>query len=202
MNESILPVQIGTKHLIEKQADVYVPLVTGGTNAQVRKRINERIEQQVKTLLQKSGVSEPNTEITGGYEIKTNQRHVLSLTNSQYTYTQSAAHGMTYLRSLTFDTMTGKAYRLNELFKPGSPYQQLINEQIKQQIAERDMPLLAPFEGIAPNQFFYIADKALVIYFQLYDLMPYAYGFPYFPISVYSLASIVKEDGPLGRMMY
>ncbi|WP_368073024.1 RsiV family protein [Virgibacillus salinus] len=51
-----------------------------------------------------------------------------------------------------------------------------------------------------PDQDFYIADKALVIYFQLYEITPYVFGFPMFPISVYAIKDIINEDGPLGRM--
>ncbi|WP_231505605.1 RsiV family protein [Bacillus sp. EB01] len=53
------------------------------------------------------------------------------------------------------------------------------------QIKERSIMTLEPFTGIKPNQDYYIADKAIVLFFQLYDLAPYAYGFPYFPISIY-----------------
>ena len=45
-----------------------------------------------------------------------------------------------------------------------------------------------------------MADKALVIYFQLYDITPYVFGFPMFPISVYEIQDIIDENGPLGRM--
>jgi hypothetical protein len=41
-----------------------------------------------------------------------------------------------------------------------------------------------------------------VLYYQLYEMTAYVFGFPYFPISIYEMADIVAEDGPLGRMMY
>ena len=62
--------------------------------------------------------------------------------------------------------------------------------------------MINEFTTIRPEQDYYIADKALVIYFQLYELTPYAYGFPYFPISVYEIQDIIDENGPLGRMLY
>ena len=49
-------------------------------------------------------------------------------------------------------------------------------------------------------QHFYIADKTLVIYFQLYEITPYVVGLPMFPISVFDLADIIDESGPLGRL--
>ncbi|WP_337445661.1 RsiV family protein [Ornithinibacillus scapharcae] len=65
---------------------------------------------------------------------------------------------------------------------------------------QRDIQLIEDFTEISPNQDFYIADKSLVIYFQLYEITPYVYGFPMFPISVYQIQDIIREDGPLGRM--
>ncbi|WP_242009814.1 RsiV family protein [Halalkalibacter nanhaiisediminis] len=53
-----------------------------------------------------------------------------------------------------------------------------------------------------PNQYFYIADKAFGIYFQLYELVPYAWGFPYFVISVFEVQDMVVDDEAFGRMSY
>jgi hypothetical protein len=71
---------------------------------------------------------------------------------------------------------------------------------MKEQIVERKIQLITDFTVIKPNQDYYIADKSLVIYFQLYEITPYVYGFPMFPISVYDIQNIIDEMGPLGRM--
>lgn len=93
-----------------------------------------------------------------------------------------------------------RVYSLKDLFKPSSPYVERLSAIVAQQIKERDIGLLSPFTGIAADQSFYIADKTLVLYFQLYELTPYVFGFPFFPISVYELSDIIDEDGPLGIM--
>ncbi|MGI6066429.1 MAG: RsiV family protein, partial [Bacillota bacterium] len=95
----------------------------------------------------------------------------------------------------------GRLYQLQDLFKPGADYVARLSEIIGIQIERRNIPILGEFTGIRPDQDFYIADKALVIYFQLYEITPYAYGFPYFPISVYEIQDIIDEEGPLGKMM-
>jgi hypothetical protein len=136
----------------------------------------------------------------GYFEVKTNERHILSITLSVYSYT-GGAHGMTVIQSLTFDMTTGKRYSLKELFKPNSNYIERLSALIQNQIKQRNLPVLEPFKRIKPDQDFYIADKSLVIYFQLYELVPYAYGFPYFPISVYEIQDIIVEEGPLGKML-
>jgi hypothetical protein len=202
-NAIVPPVIVRTQHVVRPNFDVYFPIVEGGPNPQAQQLINTRIMQEMHKLLASPyppGTQAPPPDYTGGFEVKTNERHVLSISLIMYSYT-GGAHGMTVIRSLTFDTRTGREYALAELFKPNSAYIAKINANIRAQIAARNLPLLGEFTGIAPNQDYYIADKALVIYFQLYDLVPYAYGFPAFPISVYELQNEVIEDGPLGRMM-
>ncbi|ADC50250.1 hypothetical protein BpOF4_10985 [Alkalihalophilus pseudofirmus OF4] len=202
MNMSILPVEIRTRHLLQPKLDVYYPQLAGLVDHTIEEKLNERIYQQVQTMITKQGFYDyPETEITGGYEVKTNERNIVSLTNLHYSYS-GGAHGLSTLRSLTMDVQTGKVYKLKELFKPDAPYIKRLNKIIEAQIKDRDLPLLSPFKGIAPNQYFYQADRALIIYFQLYDLAPYAFGFPFFVISVYEIEDIVDQEGPLGRMLY
>lgn len=197
-----LPANFQTYHIHRPKLSVYVPAVEGLSNLFAQQQINQTILSLTHLLIHEQGYPyNPQTESSGYYEIKTNQREVLSLSLINFAYS-GGAHGMTYIRSLTFDTTTGRAYSLEELFKPGADYVQRISDIVKRQIEERDIFVLdEEFKGIRPDQDYYIADKALVIYFQLYELTAYAYGFPYFPISVYDLQDIIKEEGPLGKMI-
>lgn len=196
------PACIITMKLFMPRLEVYYPAVSGLGNVNVEKRINETILNLVYKMIRDQGYYEnPETTISAYYEIKTNERGILSLTLSNYAFS-GGAHGLTIMKSLTFDVTTGKLYSLEDLFKKDSNYVDVLSEIIKLQIKERQIPLITEFNKIKPDQDFYIADKALVIYFQLYELAPYAYGFPQFPISVYEIEDIVLEDGPLGRMMY
>ncbi|WP_084710724.1 DUF3298 and DUF4163 domain-containing protein [Ornithinibacillus californiensis] len=181
---------------------VYYPQVTRMKNQMLERYINQSIIHETQSLINQQIAEMPSTvvEMLGTYEIKNNQRDVLSLTLTNYTYHDKAAHGMTYIRSLTFDLEKGKKCELADLFKPDSNYVERLSTIIKAQIQERDIQLIDDFKEISPNQDFYIADKTLVIYFQLYDITPYVFGFPMFPISVYDIQDIIKEDGPLGRL--
>jgi hypothetical protein len=181
---------------------VYYPQVYGIKSQQLQNFINRTIALQTQQLINKQVGNMPSTveEMLGYYEIKNNQRQVLSLSLSNYTYHYQAAHGMTYIKSLTFDLQKGRLCELKDLFKPGSDYVKKLSAIIEAQIKQRDIPILNGFTEIRPNQDYYIADKALVIYFQLYEITPYVFGFPMFPISVYELEDIIDENGPLGRM--
>ncbi len=200
MNE--LPVQIQARKVKQARLDLTYPVVVGLPNVRVQEHINGVIWNLVLELLREQGYFEnPMTTVTATFEIKTNERGILSLTLINYAFS-GGAHGMTINKSLTFDVTTGKSFQLSELFKPGSDYVNIISDIVAAQIKERDITLLDEFKGIAPNQDYYIADKSLVIYFQLYELAAYVYGILHFPISVYTLQDIVAEDGPLGKMMY
>lgn len=196
-----LPVLVNTKRVKEPRLDLYYPVVHGLKNAAVQHRINCAIQDMVKKMLSDQGYySNPRTQVTASYELKTNERGIFSLSLNNYAFA-GGAHGMTIIKSLTFDVSTGRIYSLADLFKPGSDYQRVLSAIIEKQIKEREIPLINEFTGIKPDQDYYIADKALVVYFQLYDLTPYAYGFPEFPVTVYQVADIVDENGPLGRML-
>ncbi len=197
-----LPVQVTSVHMEYPRLDVYYPSITGVADPLVQRHINEMIYFQLGELIKDAGYFEnPQVEITGKFEIKTNERNILSLSLINYWYA-GGAHGTTIIKSQTFDVTTGKLYQLKELFKPEFDYVRILSEIVGAQIQERDIPLIGEYKGISPDQDFYIADKCLVLYFQLYVLTPYAYGFPYFPISVYEIQDIIDENGPLGKMIY
>ncbi|OCT15907.1 hypothetical protein A8709_09795 [Paenibacillus pectinilyticus] len=196
------PVSIQTHKVQRHNLNLMYPEVIHLNPPMVQHTINTTIVNAVNQQLHEQGFPKnPQADVTAYYEIKTNERRVLSLSLINYTFS-GGAHGMTIQKSLTFSTKTGKSYTLKELFKPGSDYVGRLSAMIQAEIKRRDIPLLVDFKTIRPDQDFYIADKSLVIYFQLYELAAYVYGFLYFPISVYALQDIVVEDGPLGSMMY
>lgn len=180
---------------------VTFPRVTGLPSPNAERKINQAIQATLQKIMKDQGIYRPDlVEMNGWFEIKTNERGVLSLSLFNYQYS-GGAHGLTVQKSLTFDVSTGRPVSLRQLFKPNAPYVQRLSAIVKRQIEARKLPVLEPFTQISPEQDFYIADKALVLYYPLYGLVPYAYGFPYFPISVYEIGDILDEAGPLGKML-
>ena len=199
----ISPFHISTKRIRNgNKQTVYYPQVVLIGNKAWEYKINQMIRDQVRGMIAVQSGDMPSLveEMFGFYEIKNNQRNILSLTLSNYCYHLGAAHGMTYIKSLTFDFVNKKLCTLQDLFIPGSNYVEKISELIRVQIKQRNIPILNEFTSINPNQFFYIADKTLVIYFQLYEITPYVVGLPMFPISVFDLQDIIDENSPLARM--
>ncbi|NYF25262.1 DUF3298 and DUF4163 domain-containing protein [Sporosarcina sp. JAI121] len=198
-----LPVSIATKRLphASPKVEVYYPVVTHLKNTNVQSKINHAIVSSLnKILIEQNFYAKELVELLASYELKNNQRNILSLNLIVYSFT-GGAHGMTIIKSLTFDTTTGKEYTLKELFKTDSHYEEKLSDIIQQRIKDWKIDLLEPFNEIRSDQDFYIADTSLVIYFQLYEITPYYWGFPYFPIPILDLADIIEPDSPLDRMM-
>ncbi|WOV88526.1 DUF3298 and DUF4163 domain-containing protein [Sporosarcina oncorhynchi] len=198
------PVTILTKKLPHASSDVnvYYPSIINMHNHAIQRRLNHTIIQTLNEFLIEQGFYESYlVEMIANYEIKTNERGILSLNLIVYAFT-GGAHGMTIVKSLTFDTKTGRQYLLKDLFKPGSDYEKKVNQIIRQRIKDWDIQLVEPpFKGISPDQDFYIADVTLVIYFQLYAISPYSSGFSYFPIPILDFSNIIRSNGPLDTMM-
>lgn len=197
-----LPVTIQTQKMGTGVISIEYPSVVKLAQPHVMQQINHSIVQLVQWMYEQQQKSQTGTlsQMIGQYEIKTNERGILSLTLSNYSYSIPMAHGFTIVKSLTFDVNTGRVYRLQDLFKSDSNYVEVISKQVYQQLKQRDLPLLNGFESIQSNQDFYLADKSLVVYFQLYEITPYYVGFPMFPISVYDLLFIAAEPGPLSTL--
>lgn len=195
-----LPVQVSSVHMIKPNLDVYYPRVEGLSNVGAQGKINGTILDTVNKLIIKQGYYEnPKTEVTGTYELKANERQVLSLSIINYAFS-GGAHGMTYVKSITTSTESGEIYELKELFKPGIDYVKKLSEMVKVQINERNIDLLDEFKGIRPDQDYFVVDSVLVLYFQLYEIAAYVYGFVEFPIPIYEIQEIIDENGPLGKM--
>ena len=202
MNGIQLPVTIRPQRLVQPRLDLYYPVIEGLGNQVTQQRMNHAIIRLVYQLIGQQGYYQNHmTQISGYYEVKTNEKGILSLSIYNFAYS-GGAHGLTVQKSITFDVKTGRIYQLKDLFKPNADYVKRLSDLIKQQIKDRDITLLGEFDAIKPDQDFYIADKTLVIYFQLYELVAYAFGFPYFPITVYQIQDIIDEQGPLGITMY
>ncbi|NLO40202.1 MAG: DUF3298 and DUF4163 domain-containing protein [Ruminiclostridium sp.] len=177
------------------------PQVMGHESVNANTRMNVTIRNHTMELVKSLIMPDMKTTIDGSFEIKNNQRGILSLSLIGLAEF-GGAHPMTKVLSMTMDTASGENYALHQLFVQGSGYIESINAEIIRQIAQREIPLLEGFKGITPNQDYYVSDSVLVIYYQLYDLSPYAAGFPYFPIPIYMLSELIPEDGILSRLNY
>lgn len=178
--------------------DIQYPQLSGGIPSGVAQTLNERFAawaSDIRKAAEESAAQPlpptrpPYTTVgDGDYTVTYNQHGLFSIVLEAYSFT-GGAHGMTTRTPYTVNLLTGETYQLGDLFKPGVDYIRILSDEIKKQMKERDLEqyLLQPFEAIKPDQKFYIEDGNLVIFFDLYEYFPYAWGFQEFPIPMASL---------------
>jgi hypothetical protein len=171
----------------------------GLANRQAEILINKSIVSTLNNVLIELGYHNPFlVEMVGHFEIKTNERGILSLSLLVYSYA-GGAHGLTVIKSITFNMSTGKQYELQDLFKSDSDYVTILSDIIQKKITEWETLLLDEFTHIRSNQDYYLADHSLVIYFQLYEISPYVAGFISIPIL--DIQDIINPEGPLEKLL-
>ncbi|GKH33404.1 DUF3298 and DUF4163 domain-containing protein [Muricomes sp. OA1] len=126
-------------------------------------------------------------EMDTQFKITLNHDSIASLYNDQYTY-MGGAHGMTRRNSDTWDFSTGYRICLRTIYSGNSSYPENILEEIERQTAERlaaspssyfdNYPALIR-EHFNPQSYF-LEPRSIVIYYQQYDIAPYATGIPEF----------------------
>lgn len=194
-------VKIVTRRLVKPRLDVKYPRVEGLRSSLIRRMINHSILEAVYDLIRRQGyIGDPTKSVTGDYHVKLHKNGLLSLLYDNYGYAQGAAHGITYQSSQTFNLENGAEYKLADLFKPGSDDVKRLSAIIKREFKARDIPMIAEFHSIPPDQPFYLTDRAIGIYFQLYEYTPYAYGFPTFEIPFAEVHDIIDPAGPIWRL--
>lgn len=166
------------------------PVVQDGWNTSTTQEISQfiqEIEELGKEALEES-VGQPWSFLT--YEAHTvvdtklAEGYGLSVTVLYYQYT-GGAHGISFRKSTTFNLDSGKVLGLEDFFLEGYDYVAAINEFITEAIQANPEYYFSNdwgFKTIGNDQPFYVDSEDLVIYFGLYEIAPYASGFPEFRI--------------------
>lgn len=179
--------------------DIKIPQLTGGMdknkvdliNSKINDDILPKVEEAEKTATEYFGGAVQERprfpyEIFSKYKVTEDNNSIISLFNDYYEFL-GGAHGMTTKTSYTIDKKQEKLLTLKDLFVQGYNYTDVINKEIKAEISKHPENYFDSgdvFKGINENQSFYIENNNLVIYYQLYDLAPYVFGFPEFKVPV------------------
>lgn len=177
---------------------VYYPQLTGVES-------EEEINQKLKEL---SGVKpipkhvQLESSYAGDFEVSFYKNNLVVLEINGYDYPFGAAHGMPVKKYVHIDLKTGRFYQLKDLFKPEADYVKVISEMIDAQIKNDDQySYVFPdtYKGIKANQPFFISEAALNLYFEPYEIAPYAAGFPTFTIPFHDISSMIDHAGDFWR---
>lgn len=123
---------------------------------------------------------------------------ILSLKLDVYSY-RGGAHGMSYIYPFTINTRTGEIYSFKSLFKENTNWNEVITQLIFDEIEKSsDMYFFEDYKetifGKKGQYNYYIDGSKLVIYFDLYDIAPYASGMPKFTIDADNIKELLKDE--------
>lgn len=204
LKKTLLSVKLGEQILSPNNFKIAYPFLPDSEDNQARKRINDGITTEVSELF-KIQILQPEAidfkDITASYETMLNQSRLLSILFELYEYVDGAAHGYTLYSSITAATNTGTIYSFSNLFNGSINYVSYLNELAKQYIKDNDITLINEYNGITPNQKFYLTPDNLVLYYQVYDYTPYAYGLLKIPIPYSKIQNLLSKNSPIKRLI-
>ncbi|MDQ0149951.1 DUF3298 and DUF4163 domain-containing protein [Eubacterium multiforme] len=194
INESVL---IENKQINKKdnciEIDVSYPKISNEKFNNINNEIFNWTDNWIKEVegvledYKKSGyICNIKYQLYSRYYLTKEGNNILSFYIDYYQFT-GGAHGITMRKAYSVDKNSGKNLKLNELFKKGYNYKQIIDEEIRKEINKNKENYFdngSSFKGIEDNTKFYINDDNLVIYYEQYEIAPYAAGLPEFNISL------------------
>lgn len=172
-----------------------IPVFTGLGDGTAQEQLNSSIRQnaldfaaKIEELAREAKEEEwfRPYEVVVDYEVRYLSDEVVSLLISYYQYT-GGAHGLTPVEGLTVDARTGRKLALQDLFQPGTDYRAVISTEIARQFDARRGDFFPDARDTAldfDENDFYVEGGDIVIFFQQYDIAPYAAGHPEFRIPV------------------
>ncbi|NLB52771.1 MAG: DUF3298 domain-containing protein [Syntrophomonadaceae bacterium] len=192
------------------EIDADIPVIEGMTNTNLQKSVNQIFKQKVEALkaeLYAGAVEQKqNAEEMGfpfnKYQIYTRSGpyfengKMLSLYVDYYFYS-GGAHGLTDRCAYNYDIESGQVLALKDLFVPGYNYKKLIDDAITAEISKRPDDFFADeagFTGINEDQNYYLQNETLVIYFNQYEIAPYAAGIQEFRIPLQDFYKGLKTE--------
>ncbi|WP_315115222.1 WG repeat-containing protein [uncultured Clostridium sp.] len=185
------------KYKPNKDYLVYYPQVMGMTNKEAEIKVNDKLKELSAVKPIDANVQLDYTYY-GDFEIEFFKKNLLVLQLTGYIYHFGAAHGMPSKNYPHIDLVSGRFYELKDLFKKDSDYVKVLSDIIGEQIKNKpEYSYVFPgtYKGIRPDQPFYVDENSLYIYFEPYEIAPYAAGFPTFKIPYNEIMNIIDTNG-------
>lgn len=183
------------------QASSSYPAIRQSTSPILENRINKLIREEALSMLATERYRNMNIiSAASKYDITVNKNEILSIRLENYYYPENMANGITIVKGITINLITGRSYRLKDLFKKNSNFKEYIDRILIHQIEENDIPLIEEYPGISGREEFYLTEDSLVIIYQEYQLTPGYYGTLEFNIPYTEIIPIINENGPIANL--
>lgn len=212
-NQAANPVNVQIKEIKSSsetlEVDLNVPRITGMTDAKAQEQMNQSLEQkaiELQNSLKTEALTSKQESEQEDFPFRQfglysrcpkyySNDQVLSFYVDYYTYT-GGAHGLTDRVGYNYRMSSGSELKLSDLFNQGYDYKTVLNEAIAEKIKadpEKYFNGELGFQGITEKQGFYLDSKSLIIFFNPYEIAPYAAGIPEFYIPLNDFGSGLKQ---------
>lgn len=137
-------------------------------------------------------------QFTLTFKVNTDRKNLLSITNTDY-QNANGAHPNTQRTSRTFQTLMNKELALTDVF---DAEQDAVNKtvydtfkaKLEKEVEEYSEENAKELEKELANVNFYLTDNSVVMYFNPYQILPYAFGAPSVELKYGEKDSPVKLD--------
>lgn len=184
--------------------NIQLPVFSGLHDSQFQEQLNAELDNEINACLERFTSESEQGTITGTeknvfqvtQDIAYNKNNFVSIVSECYIFT-GGAHGATDRMPRNIDIQQGKILKLADLFLDEGYKQKLVGEinRIMEESPEAYSDLWEkPVLGAAQEDYFYIQDGDLVIFYPPYELSYYARGFVEFRIPVKGLSGYIKPE--------
>lgn len=164
--------------------DVTYPVIESAS-PYVEEKINKRIDNYINDLQNKviennkKAGTMGNTNLYVTYDVKSNSNGILSVLIKSYTIEDKAAHGLNFVKGLTFNTTTGKELSLSDF---GGINKNKIKNALMDAPDDVKMALFKDVEIEKAGEFYAMPNHDIYLVFQQGDYSPMAAGTVYVPV--------------------
>lgn len=181
--------------------DVEIPKLSGFPN---EKELNEKITSEMEAAVAEvkdaaAMMSEHGSNFSAtlhsNYQYF-NNGDIASVWINWDNYT-GGAHGLYWINSYTFNTVTGELYSFPQLFKEGSQGLEYAIDKIIKEIENNNSYFETAVEAVNSydgNFNFLINGNQITVYFPLYEIAPYVAGIQGFTFTLEELAQDLKPE--------
>lgn len=198
-------INLKTQNLMPPKFKISYPVIDNPDSKKSITKVNNIIADEVDKLFGIQ-VLRPEVidfeEVLGTYEVTLNRNSILSILFALYVYERRAAHGFTLYSSITVNVENGEVYSFSDLFNPKMYYIPILNELAQKYIKENNILLINKYNGITSNQQYYLTNNSLVLYYQVYEYTPYAYGLFKIEIPYSKIRNIIGPMSPISKILY
>lgn len=181
--------------------DIKIPQIESNFGKELDEKINSVIRNDIEPMVNenekiaKEYFGNINENLLYPYEMSSkyyetlNNDNLLSLYVDYYEF-MGGAHGITTRYSYNIDKKNLEILKLKDLFNENYNYKNKINEIIRKKISENTEMYFdngTEFKGISDNENYYLNKENLIIYYQVYELAPYAAGIIEFKVPMNEL---------------